>query len=145
MQQKEYQIGDKTFVQRPLLIGQVIPLVENLQGIEIDSIDAKSIMRALGPRLTRILAVVLIPEGVKVKDRVLEDIESYLDEFLSITTAMEIISDFFTQTPLSSLLDVTKRLMDEGSKSLKMIAELSSSSLDSSKTSAKETSDEKTG
>jgi hypothetical protein len=145
MQEKKYEIGDRTFIQRPLLIGQVIPLIENLQGIELKSMDPKSIMGALGPRLTKILAVLLIPEGVRPKDRDLDEIQAHLDDYLAATTATEIMTDFFVFTPPSSLLSAVKALIDQGSESLKMVTDLSGSSADSSKTSARETSDETTG
>jgi hypothetical protein len=145
MQEKKYEIGNQTFLQRELLIGQVIPLIENLEGIEIGSLDPKSILRALGPRLTRIIAVVLIPEGVNVKDRKLEEIESHLDNFLSANTAMEIVTDFFVFTPLSSLLSAGREMFAQGNESLKSVVDLSDSFPDSSKTSAKLTADEKTG
>jgi hypothetical protein len=102
-------------------------------------------MEAIGPRLTRILAVVLIPEGVKPQNRALDEIQSYLDEFLAATTAMEIMTDFFELTPPSSLLSAVKALMDQGSESLKTVTDLSGSSSDLSKPSVKETLEEKTG
>jgi hypothetical protein len=139
MPEKKYEIGGKIFIQRPLLVGQLVPLVTRTDGVIINSLDAKSVVSTLGDKLNSVLAVIMIPEGVDVKSRDLDEIERHLDNYLEVSTATEIVGFFFDSTPPSLLLSLIKIMMGKMATAVETALDLTKLSVDSFKTSVMET------
>jgi hypothetical protein len=137
--EKKYDIGGKTYIQRPLLVGQLESLMERASSLTITSLDPKSVIHALGGKINYILATIMIPEGVPVKKRDIDAIEEQLDEYLDLKTATEIVTDFFVFNPASLLLGTIKEMVARVSESVEALTILKSKSEDLSKNSALET------
>ena len=101
---KTYKIGNITYQQRPLVIGQVKQLLTVLEGLTIPSdINIMGLMAVLGDRLPDALAVILTPVGMSPKDKDLNELSEELAFSLEIEQAMEVVEDFFVLNPLSSI------------------------------------------
>lgn len=101
-----YVIGGRTFIQRPLVLGQIGQLIEVLKGIEITAgMGATDIVALLDDRLPEAIAVILIEDGKKLKDKDIKALAEDLSETLDIKTAMEIVDRFFSSNPIASVLE----------------------------------------
>lgn len=104
---KTYQFGEKTYLMKPLVLGQLRALMEILKTVKIERINPSTIVFALEEKLHFALAVVLIEEGLPIK----EAIEKYreraleLECLISPEDAMQVVEDFFELTPISSLAE----------------------------------------
>ena len=103
---RQYKIGDKIYIQRPLVIGQVKQLLAELQGIVIPSnVDVIDLVAAIGDRLPDALAVILTPDGMSPKDKNLKELSEELAFSITIEKALEVVEDFFDLNPVSSLFE----------------------------------------
>jgi len=104
---RKYQIGNKTYLQRPVVMGQLgllLPLLESVHITET-GMQAGNILAALGRNLPRALAVVLIEDGTSVREA-MHDLDARTEEMqwaMSPETALEVIEDFFDCNPISSI------------------------------------------
>lgn len=104
MKEKRYTIGDKTYIQRPLVLGQMKQIREVLNGLAFPSrLTVPDIIEALEDRLPLALAVVLTPEGLPVKGKDLPALADELEGALELETAIEVVEDFFICNPVASL------------------------------------------
>lgn len=101
--ENKYIINGKTYAQKPLVLGQVMPLVKLLEGKVITDISPFSLITVLGESLPRCLAIILIPEGASARDRDLDALEIDFADNMDVNTAMQVVTDFFLCNPLSSL------------------------------------------
>lgn len=101
-----YEIGDKIYHQRELVIGQVSELLRVLRGVSIPAdADDIGIVTAVGERLPEALAAILIEEGTSLRGRDLNRLADTLAETVTPDQAMRIIEDFLGCNPVSSLLE----------------------------------------
>ena len=103
MEPKKYTINGKTYIQKPLVLGQLMPLIKLLEGKVINDVSPLALVTVLGESLPRCMAIILIPEGVSVRERDLDALESEFADNMDLETAMQVASDFFICNPLSSL------------------------------------------
>ena len=107
MDKKTYTINDKTWYQAKLVPGQIQQLCKALTGIKdfriMDLADAGDLVTSLGSNILRLLAIILNPEGVKIKDKDLEKLEDEL--FEADIDIMEVVADFFTLNPTDTLFN----------------------------------------
>ena len=69
--QKSYKIGDKTWTQRPLVLGQIQQLLTVIKGMSIPlGAGVLQLIEAVGDRIPVALAIVLVEEGRTVAERV---------------------------------------------------------------------------
>lgn len=108
--EKRYLINGRTFVQNPLVLGQLLPLCEIIQAIEIQSFSVQGIITAFGAKLSAALAVLLIPLGETLRDRDIEAMALFLEENMSAETALEVVADFLSFNPASSILGKVKEI-----------------------------------
>jgi len=110
----EYQIDNKTYVQKPLVLGQIEQLSTLLNGLEIKTdMQPEDIISVLKEKIPQALAIVLCEKGEKLKDK---DIESFAKELkfaIDLDLTMDVITDFFECNPIVSLL---KKLRDQAEK-----------------------------
>jgi len=139
MPDKTYTINGKQYIQRKLVLAQVLDLSDLFDDITIESFDAVGVLRAIGAKkLPRAFAIVLIPEGVDLENRDLDALEK---EFsftkMEYETALEVAEDFLSYNRLSFISKrihwIMMRLMEEAINTLSKMT-----SGNSSKTSVEE-------
>ncbi len=106
--EKNYRIGDRTYVQRPIVLGQLRMLLPLLEGVRITGGTPLELAGMLGSeKLGTALAVVLVEEGLSVVDA-MKSIEARAEEIGYAVTpeqALEAVEDFFACNRVSSLLE----------------------------------------
>ena len=105
MNENTYEINGIVYRQRPLVLGQLAALGELLEAVTIRELTVQGIIQAFGDRLADAMAVVLVPQGQKVRDRDLNALARELDEHMTIETALEVVADFLHFNPISSLFE----------------------------------------
>ncbi len=125
METKTYQIGDKKYSQKRLVLGQIRQLLGLmkeaglLQGKEIlipTQISIKDLVDFLterGQLLSRWIAIVLKEDGVPLARKDLETMTSEIDFSFEPESAMEVIRDFFDCLDMISLSKNIKATMGE--------------------------------
>lgn len=104
--EKTYDLGGTTYVQRPLVLGQIRQLLEQLDGLTFDAAaGVAAIVSALGDRLPLALAVVLTPEGSSPRGKDLPALADEIEFGISPDQVLEVIEDFFGCNPVASLLE----------------------------------------
>ncbi|HSW63659.1 MAG TPA: hypothetical protein VLH56_10185 [Dissulfurispiraceae bacterium] len=98
-----YQVGGKTYVQRPLVLGQMQQLMALLRGASIPDGSIQGLLEAFGDKLPDALAIVLIADGTDVRDKDISELAAELAATADLETSIEVIEDFFTLTPAVSL------------------------------------------
>ena len=101
MKIKKYKIGDKVYIQKPLVLGQLQQLLTLLSDIKIDTPTPMGIVASLGEKLHTALAIVLCEEGQSLKDKDVEKLAEELKDAVDIETVLEIIEDFFAFNKLN--------------------------------------------
>ncbi|MGD9505356.1 MAG: hypothetical protein AB7W37_10610 [Syntrophobacteraceae bacterium] len=106
---KRYVIGEKAYVQRPLVLGQVerlAPLLESAAVAE-DGGMWEIARLALDPGAAEAFAVVLVEEGDAVRDA-METVDERAEELryaMTVEQAVEVAGDFFGCNRASSVLE----------------------------------------
>jgi len=104
---KNYEIGGINFEQRRLVLGQWRQLRAELEGLELPPGDfLRSLVTALeqAGRLDRALAIVLTPRGTSPKDKDVGALAEQLEYAITPEQIAEVLADFFTCNPVSSIL-----------------------------------------
>jgi hypothetical protein len=116
---KEYDIDGKTFVQRPLVMGQVQQLLRCLDGIDLpESLTLASLLDALGGRLYTAIAIVITEKGCSPREKNVAELAAALEWSIDMDTALGIIDDFFELNPVSSLLGKAGKLIGRMGRSM---------------------------
>ena len=111
---KKYEIDGQTYVQKPLVLGQVRQLLDALEGITIDpAVGTLGIVRALGNRLPQVVAIVLTQDGQSPAGKDLEAAAEGVGFNISPEQVLEVLEDFFVCNPLSLLLDRLAGFIEE--------------------------------
>lgn len=119
----KYTIGDKTYIQKPLVLGQIMQLIKIIDGLKIPSgINTLGLIAALGDRSPLALAIVLTEEGKSPKDKDIEAFSKEIQFDIRPEEAIKVVEDFFdcNQVPslLKSLSDLVGKITAKiGSKS----------------------------
>lgn len=98
-----YTINGKNYTQKPLVLGQIIPLFSILQNKDFTDLSPLALLMTFGESLPRCIAIALVPEGEEISARDLDAMEREFANYLSIDTALQIITDFFLCNPISLL------------------------------------------
>jgi hypothetical protein len=95
MEQKEYTINGKGYVQKPLVLGQIRLLIALSEGRVFNDFSPFALVATFSDCLPELLAIILTPEGEEVDTK---DIKSMMKEFSSmyVDTAMEVAADFLS-------------------------------------------------
>lgn len=110
---KSYTIGNKTYIQKPLVFGQLKQLISLLQGLKIpDALDIFQLIDILDNKIHKAVAIVLTEEGTSLRDKDIEKVEKEIEYEIDINTIAKVIEDFFELTPISSLLERIGGLKD---------------------------------
>jgi hypothetical protein len=106
--EKRYQIGERSYVQRPLVLGQLQQLLPFLGGIQLRRGELYDLMGMLANgKISAALAVVLIDEGITVREALDRVEERAVEIHYSITAdqILEVLEDFFVCNRSSSVLE----------------------------------------
>ncbi|MEK6531258.1 MAG: hypothetical protein AABZ23_02050 [Deltaproteobacteria bacterium] len=107
----KYEIAGKVYVQKPLVLGQIKQMLNLLKGVALPADpDALNIAAALGDRLSNALAVILVEEGTRLRDKNMDKVSEELDESMSLELAAKVIEDFFLINPILSLLKKAEQI-----------------------------------
>jgi len=114
-----YEIDGKTYVQKPLVLGQLRQLLSVLKNVVIPE-DANTItlIDVFGGHISEALAVVLTEKGSSLKDKDIASTADTLAFAVTSETAIKVIEDFFTCNPIASLLDRLSGIMGERIRNL---------------------------
>jgi len=105
MEDRKYEIGDKIYIQRPLVLGQIRQLIDLLSGVTIPAgADAYGLIRALGESLPKALAIVLTEEGKSPREKDLREAAIELEFAITPEQTLEVVDHFFDLNAISSLL-----------------------------------------
>lgn len=147
MEEKKYIINGKTYCQKKLVILQVKQILAALEGVVFHDLSAMGVIKSLDDLVPSVAAIVLTPEGTRIKTK---DMAFLTDEFeneLDFETALEVAADFLAFNPISSIVSNLKKLTGMMARELEGsdIKTIISLSTRLSGNSATETSPEKTG
>lgn len=104
----EYVIVDKTYIQKPLVLGQIKQLTKLLKGIQWpQKLDIVEIVEALTDVLPQGLAIVLIEKGKEsAKELKTRDLTATQEEFeygVDSELIIKVINDFLSCNPINSM------------------------------------------
>ncbi|HBE45742.1 MAG TPA: hypothetical protein DDW17_09975 [Deltaproteobacteria bacterium] len=133
-----YEINGKRWIQKPLVIGQVKQLISIIGHLKIPgNIDIPGLIALLGEELPRVIAIILTPEGMSLREKEIDTLEKELEETLYIETAIQVIEDFFDLNPIALSLERLTGAIEKIQS--QMIQSKSSSVSSQEETSQKET------
>ena len=102
----KYEIGGKTYIQIPLVLGQVGQLMKLLQGLVImRGIDTLGVVARLGDRLPQTIAIIITPDGLKLQDKDIQSLAGEIEFVISPEQTLQVIEDFFACNPIASHLE----------------------------------------
>jgi len=125
MEERKYEIGEKTYVQRPLVLGQMRQLIDLLKGITIPAgADAYGLINALGDSLPQVLAIVLTEEGKSPRDKNMKEAAVEIEFAITPEQTLEVVDHFFELNAIPSLLSriagmaekIGERMTETGSR-----------------------------
>jgi len=109
---KKYVIGEKTFIQRRLVWGQVKQLIKEIEGVELPSSPTpRDILTVFEAKLPRLVGIMLIPEGQTAKSKNIDEMIELFEWELGVDQIMEIIEDFFDCNPIPLWLEKVNKGM----------------------------------
>jgi hypothetical protein len=106
---KIYETGGRRYVQRPILLGQIRLLLPLVSGIAVHpDMSELDLISQLGDRLPAALAIILVEESAAdlraaMQSEALSARTEDLAWSVGPETALEVITDFFELTPISSI------------------------------------------
>ena len=123
-QEKEYTLGNGlTYVQRPLVIGQVKQMKNLLSGVDINMADGvQGIIDALGDKLLSATAIVLTEKGKSPRDKDIDSLAGELEYAMTPLDILQVVDDFFICNPVSSLLERIAQTMSNATGAIRTAA-----------------------
>ena len=113
MAEYSYKIGETTYTQKPLVLGQYRLLMNLLKGINIPSdFDIIPLVTALGDKLSQAIAIVLNPIGIPLKDKNIEELTTEIEFEIDPDTVFTVVTDFFVCNDLPSLLKKMNKVIE---------------------------------
>jgi hypothetical protein len=105
-----YQINGQTYWQDTLVLGQAEHLTPLLDGLSMPDGNIQVVIKAMGPKLYRALACVLVQEGQTQQDLVTALDQGKLEELAARhrnqcrwDVAVQVVTDFFDCNPVTTL------------------------------------------
>lgn len=106
---KTYLIGEKTYAQDEIVLGQYQAINEIIKDVEFPAeAGATDVIAAFGSNIHSALAVVLIEQGCGIEESI-EDRENfqarakYLQYHIKAAQVLEVVGDFFEVNPVSTV------------------------------------------
>lgn len=112
MIEKRYTIGDKVYIQRPLVLGQWRQLIEVLEGLAIsEATSIPGLVAVIGSNAPAMLAVILTEAGMNPRDKDLVATEDEIAWAIGTEQIAEVIEDFFDVNPTAFIFEKLTGLM----------------------------------
>lgn len=122
-----YEIGERTYIQRPLVLGQMRQLISTMQGLVIPAdIDTIGLVSVLGDKLPLALAIVLTPlhpplskggiegsYGAVLKDKDIPALANELEFAVTPEQTLQVIEDFFSCNQISLFLESIGKMTEK--------------------------------
>lgn len=116
---KEYDINGRTFVQKPLVMGQYKQLLQILDGIVLpEQLTLASLLDALGGRLYAAIAVAITEKGCSPRDKDIGALAAELEWSADADTVLRVVDDFFALNPVSSIYEKIGGLIGQFNRNL---------------------------
>jgi hypothetical protein len=108
-----YKIGEKNYVQKPLVLGQYQQLMKEITGVSFPSEATYfDIVAVLGDRIHKVLAIVLIPEEItNLRDKNNDELADEISFNIDVDTTFKVVEDFFVCNDISLLLKRLNQMM----------------------------------
>ena len=123
---RTYNIKGRLFYQKQLVLGQLELLVDLLKDVSLEKgLTNLGILKALGGKMPRAMAIVLLEEGYKLEKieigengnaKEIEDVKKLTEFFannVDISLALKAITDFFVCTPMTNIMQTLASLIPE--------------------------------
>jgi hypothetical protein len=124
----EYQLGDHTYIQKPLVLGQLEQIAKSLLGLPLNLFNMEAMKKdtqgeALKGTLIKLfeegllveaMSAALIPKGQGVRNRDLKTIQDDIRYECDLSVGVKIITDFFECNAPSNLVSIWKGSMIGG-------------------------------
>jgi hypothetical protein len=135
-----YEIGGKKYIQKKLVFGQIRQLESELSGITVTS--ETTIIQLInkligGGMLSKFFAIILTPEGTKLKDKNIDELASEIEFDIDIELGIKVIEDFFACNQIASIFEKLIKAVEALQK--KQIGSMNLSASLQTETSQKET------
>lgn len=112
--EKTYVIGDKEYIQKPLVLGQIKQLLDLLAGVSIPAdATALGMVSAIGDKLPLALAIVLSEKGKSLRGKDIPALADEIEFAISPEQTLEVTDDFFLINPISSVLEKAAAMMEK--------------------------------
>ncbi|MBP8980852.1 MAG: hypothetical protein KBG09_06370 [Syntrophobacterales bacterium] len=106
MDYKTYDINGKIYEHRPQVLGQLKQLENLLKGTSIPAgADAWGLLSALGEKTPHALAIILTEKGKSPAEKDIDTLAEEMAWGMDIGCVLEIVTDFFSINPLSSVFE----------------------------------------
>lgn len=115
MNKKEYryEIGDKTYIQRPLVLGQIKQLSNVLDSVSISMLTNEMEMaRLLLDNVAPVIAVVITEEGKSPQDKNIDELAEALEFTMDAETMAQVVQDFFACNPVASIYGKVSQMVN---------------------------------
>ncbi len=101
-----YEIGGKTYVQEPLVLGQWRQMLPYLQKVSLPDLpDTAALVSALADDIMPLVACCITEEGKSPRDKDIEALAAELEFACTPEQLLQIADDFFACNPLLSILE----------------------------------------
>lgn len=114
-----YLLDDITYIQKPLVLGQIRQLIKLLEDLIIPrDISVIELVSVLGDKLPTAIAIVIVEEGKNLKDKNIETLAGELEFKIPPEMALEVIENFFDLNPMISLFERLGKLAEKLNKTI---------------------------
>ena len=118
----EYQIGERVYIQKPLVLGQIKLITSLLKNVDLPkTVDVVEIVGAVQGVINEALSIVLIEESmVKAKPEELSEYFSanqlidrgkYFEWYAGSDVLVKVVNDFLSCNPVASVLSLARMLV----------------------------------
>lgn len=102
----KYTIGNKTYIQKPLVWGQIKQIIPLFQSFtSLSQVNYGSIAGILGDNMSKFLAIVLTEEGQDIRQKDIDKLAAELEYEITAEQVVQVIEDFFGFNPAALLLE----------------------------------------
>ena len=141
---KHYVIGEQPFIQKKLCWGQVLQIIKEVENVDLPSdLSPRNLVNLFADKLPLLVAIALVPEGMKIQEKNLDELIEFFKWNLSPDQAMEIIEDFFDFNPIPLLLEKLGKGIEKMTQGVESFSEKAIGSNEVSPSSQAETSRKK--
>lgn len=120
----KYTIGERMFIQRPLVWGQVRQLMDLLKTVEIKPpYGTKELVEVLGDKIIYAVAIALSEQGKSPKEKDVTSLVTDIEFDLSVDMMLQVIDDFFSCNPTALYLERLSKLIGNVAKGVEETAQ----------------------